>query len=317
MNKAELQEKLQHFKEDGETLGVELYLLYEDEQRNITAYLPAAEEHKLSSALSKIVKSTIKGKFFVESADYQYEVVSANTPEANNIRQVFHIEEKDIPRAATIFDSVVNNTASDFPRDLELDHIWAYIFKVDSTSNGTIYLYKKNYPINVLKKDNTYGLIFSNNMLKLFDKDLLRLSKHFDVMLIDKELIILNRSEFEKAFDYVGAMQTSAAIKIGVIQSTKLIEDLEKIKGLSQNKTTLRKLLNINPKSKILSRTPSQIIKLAKKYKIEFQMTDDGSQLSITTKKAAIAFIDLLNDDFLKSEFSSNLYKIKGKSPIG
>jgi hypothetical protein len=167
-----------------------------------------------------------------------------------------------------------------------------------------------------LKKDVTYGLIFSNNMLKLFDKDLLRLSKRFDVMLIENDLIILNRSEFEKSFDYVGAMQSTASTKITAIQNSKLIADIEKIRELSSNKRTLKKLLNINPDSKILQKQPSQIIRLAKKYKVVFEMTDDGTQLDIKTKKAAIAFVDMLNDDFLKSEFSDGLYKIRGKSPI-
>jgi len=66
----------------------------------------------------------------------------------------------------------------------------------------------------------------------------------------------------------------------------------------------------------VLSKTPAQIIRLAKKYKVEFTTTEDGSQLAINTKRAAIAFVDMLNDDFLKSEFSGGLYKINGKSSI-
>lgn len=316
MNKSELQEKLQFFKNEDETLGVELYLQYQDELGNIKTYLPAAEERVLSVALSSLVKATIKSKFFIESDDYQYEVVSANTAEANSIRQIFHISKNEIPRADIIFNDVVNNSALDFLNNLELEHVWSYIFKVSSLDGGTIYLFKKNYPINVLKKDKTYGLVFLNNMIKLFDKDLLRLSKHFDVMLIGNELIILNRSEFEKAFDYVGAMQKSALSRVSIIENTHLVENIEKIRDLLQNKSTLRKLLNINPNSKVLTKTPIQINRLAKKYKIEFQVTEAGDQLSINTKKSAISFVGLLNDDFLKSEFSDGLYKIQGKSPI-
>lgn len=315
MNKTNLQEKLQYFKDSDETINVELYFLYQ-EQGHITVYLPAAEENKLSVSLGTLVKSMIRNKFFNDNEDYQYEIVSANTAEANNIKQVFHISKNDIPKATTIFESVLNNAALDFPKNKELENVWAYIFKVDSFSGGTIYLFKKNYPVNVLRKEKSYGVIFTNNKLSLFDKDLLRLSKHFDVMLIESELIILNRSEFEKAFDYVGAMQASASIKVDAIKKTGLIEDLEKIKSLSSNKRTLRKLLNINSNSKVLLKTPTQIIRLAKKYKVEFTATEDGSQLTINTKKAAIAFVDMLNDDFLKSEFSGGLYKINGKSSI-
>lgn len=315
MNKAQLQEKLQHFKDDSEELNVEFYLQFEEEQY-LKTYLPAAEETRLGTALSGIVKNTIKNKFFVETEDYQYEVVSANTAEASHTRQIFHIEKDEIPKASLIFDDILQDNAEDFPRNLELEHVWSYIFKVDSASNGTIYLFKRNYPINVLKKDVTYGLIFSNNMLKLFDKDLLRLSKSFDVMLIGNDLIILNRNEFEKSFDYVGAMQSTATNKITAILNSNLVADIEKIKELSSNKRTLKKLLNINPNSKILQKQPSQIIRLAKKYKVVFEKTEDGTQLDIKTKKAAIAFVDMLNDDFLKSEFSDGLYKISGKSPI-
>lgn len=315
MTKAKLQEILQHFVVEDEPISVEMYLLFEDVDKSIKTYLPATEENKLSDVLGTIVRYQINNKFFNDNEDYEYEVVSANTAEANTIRQVFHISQKDIPKASLIFDAVVKNTAEDFPNNKELENVWAYIFKAEA-GNTTLYLFKRNYPINVLKKEKSYALFFSNNKLSLLDKDLLRLSKHFDVMLVNKELIILNRSEFEKAFDYVGAMQATATANIAIIKKSKLIENLDAISNLSQSKSTLRKLLNINPGSKVLSKTPKQIVSLAKKYKVEFTLTEDESKLSITTKKDATAFVLLLNDDYLKSEFSGSLYKIKGKSPI-
>lgn len=315
MTKAKLQEVLQSFRLDEETLSVEMYLLVETNEGDIKTYFPAAEEDKLSDTLSKIVRAQIKNKFFTESDDYEYEVVSANSAESNNIRQVFHIAKSKIPKASLVFDNVVNNQAEDFSKELKLENVWAYIFKAE-TNSQTIYLFKKNYAVNILKKENSYALFFTNNKLSLLDKDLLRLSKHFDVMLVDKELIILSRSEFEKAFDYVDAMQSTASNNVDVIANSDLIEDIGAISSLSLKKNTLRKLLNINPNSKVLTKTPKQIINLAKKYKVEFKLSDDGSRLSITTKRAATAFVEMLNDDYLKSEFSGSLYKTNGKSAI-
>ncbi len=315
MTKAKLQELLQYFISEEQLINVEMYLLYEDENKKIKTYLPAAEEDKLSTAFSSIVRQQLKNKFFNETEDYQYEIVSVNTAEADTVKQVFHINGDKIPRATEIFDSVVKNIAEDFPKKLELEKVWAYIFKAEIEA-VTIYLFKKNYPVNVLKKENSYALFFTNNKLSLLDKDLLRLSKHFDVMLLQKELIILNRKEFEKAFDYVEAMQNNATTNVEVIKKSNLIEGIDIISQLSSRKNTLRKLLNINPQSKVLKKTPKQIISLAKKYKIQFKMTEDETRLFITTKKDATAFVELLNDDFLKSEFSGDLYKSKGKSPI-
>jgi hypothetical protein len=317
MNKRELQEKLQYFIQDDSPVHVEMYLQYEEEDGSIKTYLPAVEENKLSSALSKMVSNQIKNKFFIENDVYDYEVVNASTAEASNNRQVFHVNHSEIPKASIIFNEVVKDEAEEFQRNLVLDDVWAYIFKV-STIKETIYIFKKNYPINLLKKENTYGIIFTNNKLSLFDKDLLRLSKNFDVILIESELIILNRSEFERAFDYVGAMQTKATANVDVIKRTKLIEveGLNKIAELSRNKRTLRKLLNINPKSKFLNKTPKEIARIAKKYKVKFNISEDETKLSITTKKSALEFVELLNDDYLKSEFSGSLYKIKGKAQI-
>jgi hypothetical protein len=316
MNKTQLQEKLQYFVAEGTVLNVELYLQYEVDQQT-KSYLPAAEENKLSPALGKMVSIQIKSKFFVENDNYQYEVVSAHSAEANDIRQIFHISQSKIPKASTIFGAVVKNEAEEFPTTLELKDAWGYIFKVECLE-GTIYLWKRNYPVAVINKDRNYSIFFSNRKLNLFDKDLLRLSNHFDVMLVEKELIIINRTEFEKAFDYVEAMQTTASENVKIITMTNLIDTngLAKIADLSKSKKTLRKLLNINPKSKVLSKEPTQIAKLAKKYRVEFILSEDKKQLMITTKKAAIAFVEMLNDDYLKSEFSGSLYKIKGKSII-
>ena len=190
MNKVQLQEKLQPFIQENESFGVELYLQYEDELGNINTYLPAAEENKLSSALEKMVRNQIKGLFFIENENFQYEVVSAHTAEANNIRQIFHVNAKKIPKAELIFDEVVKDTALDYPTNLELKDAWSYIYKVQCME-GTLFLWKRNYSLSTLRKENNYSIFFSNRKLSLFDKDLLRLSNHFDVMLIEKELIII------------------------------------------------------------------------------------------------------------------------------
>lgn len=317
MNKPQLQEKLQHFISDDETIHVEMYLQYEGENGSIDTYLPALEEDTLSPALGKLVTKQIKNKFFNKNEDYEYEVVSAHTAEANNRRQVFHESAAKIPKAAVIFDAVEKNTAQEFPKTEELGDAWAYIFKV-TCSSGTIYLWKRNYSFTTLRKEVSYSLFFKNSKLSLFDKDLFRLSNHFDVMYIATDLIIVNRSEFEKAFDYVEAMQTSANVNVNAIKKTKLVDaaGMLKIAELAKNKTTLRKLLNINPDSKILLKEPKQIARLAKRYKVKFEITEDETQLSINTKKAAVAFVEMLNDDFLLSEFSGSKYKIKGKSQI-
>lgn len=316
MTKARLQEKLQSFSIENGPLSVEMYLLVRVEDDVIKAYLPAAEENKLSDMLSNIVSAHIKNKFFVDNQEYDYEVVSANSAESNDIRQVFHIAKSKIPKAALIFDAIIKDEAEPFSNTLKLEDVWAYVFKAQ-TDNQAIYLFKKNYPVNVLKKENSYALFFSNNKLSLIDKDLLRLSKHFDVILVETELIVLNRTEFEKAFDYVDAMQSTAIKNIDIIEKSDLIEDIKAISELSSTKKTLRKLLNINPKSNILTKSPKQIINLAKKYKVDFKLSEDGSRLSITTKKDATSFVEMLNDDYLKSEFSGSLYKTNGKSQIG
>jgi hypothetical protein len=258
---------------------------------------------------------SIENNFFTESDEYQYELVSASTSEANTNRQFFNIKKSEIPKADEIFDNVINDNLPALPHGVELENIWAYIYKVQC-HNTTIYLFRKNNSLLLMRKDRSYPLFFSNNKLNLFDKDILRLSSKIDVILIGDELIILDRSEFERTFDYVEAMQTSAKENVDFINRANLIEGIDKIDNLKKNKATLKKLLNIKRDSPVLLRTPSQIVTLAKKYKLKLEMNDDNSRLLITSKKSAIAFVEMLNDDYLKSEFSGSKYKTKGKAQI-
>src|SRR5688572_3365938 len=203
MTKEELSQELEYFFQNEQNIGADLYLLYY-EGGTLTTYAPALDETTLRPRLLKDFLGEMKFRLVEnESTDYSYDLEHINTPGAHEGSVIYYVPYSSIPKANLIYSTVVNGGAADFTgNNLELINIWGFVIKIGNSTKST-YLFKKNYPVNVVKKTGLYQLFFKNNKFKLLDQDLIKLSKKFDVMLLKDELIILNKKEFEQSFDYI------------------------------------------------------------------------------------------------------------------
>jgi hypothetical protein len=312
MTKETLLEHLRYFFENCPAIDLELYVLYHREGA-LSTYRPALEERQLRPRLLNDFLAEVRVQFYAPATPY--ELVSVHTPEASDAEQVFYADYLEIPRAAAVFGPATKGHALSYDgEEATLSGIWGFVVRIGN-SQRSLYLFKKNQAFNVIGRDKYYHLFFSNQALTLLNRDTIRLNHTFDVMLLEDHLLILNRKEFERSFDYVKAMQQRALDKIGAIEKLGIVENVGKLAELVENMRTLRKLLAIDLGNVVLHTPPEKIAAFCRDYNIDLKFTTEN-KIALNTKRSAEQFVKLLNDDYLRSELTQLLYDSKGKKRI-
>jgi hypothetical protein len=228
---------------------------------------------------------------------------------------VYYAAFDEIPRAGEVFGEAIAGKAAPYDdTSLKMSGIWAFVVRIGN-SEKSLYLFKKNQAFNVIGQGRYYHLFFDNRELTLLGRDTIRLNHTFDVMLLEGQLLILNKKEFERSFDYVKAMQQKALDKIAGIEKLGIVENVGRLTDMVGNMRTLRKLLAIDPNNVVLHTPPEKIADFCRDYGIELKFTPEN-KISLSTKKSAEQFVKLLNDDYLRSELTQLLYDSKGKKRI-
>ncbi len=312
MTRETLLEHLRYFFENRPAIDLELYVLYHRDG-TLSTYQPALEERQLRPRLLHDFLAEVRAQFYAPAAPY--ELVSVHTPETSDVEQVFYADYPEIPRAAAIFGPATKGQALPYDDDsATLSGIWGFVVRIGN-SERSLYLFKKNQAFNVIGQGKYYHLFFSNRALTLLNRDTIRLGHTFDVMLLENHLLIINRKEFERSFDYVKAMQGRALDKIGAIEKLGIVENVGKLADMVENMRTLRKLLAIDLGNVVLHTPPEKIADFCRAYNIDLKFTPEN-RIALNTKKSAEQFVKLLNDDYLRSELTQLLYDSKGKKRI-
>jgi hypothetical protein len=312
MTKPTLLEHLRYFFENRPAINLELYVLYLRDGA-LRTYRPALEERQLRPRLLDDFLAEVRAQLYDPAAPY--ELVSVHTPEAGDAEQVFYAGYLEIPRAAAVFGPATKGHALPYEgEEATLSGIWGFVVRIGN-SGRSLYLFKKNQAFNVIGRDKYYQLFFSNKALTLLNRDTIRLNHTFDVMLLEDQLLVLNRKEFERSFDYVKAMQGRALEKIGAIEKLGIVENVGKLADMVENMRTLRKLLAIDMGNVVLHTPPEKIADFCRAYNIDLRFTPEN-KIALNTKKSAEQFVKLLNDDYLRSELTQLLYDSQGKKRI-
>ena len=297
-------------------LGLQLYFVFKTSDK-FEVYEPALDNEELEPALKKDFLSEIRMQFMVPKEEENLELISLNTAEATDRKTIYHIKSSEIPQAKKLF-SVVK-LESDIPKynpsEHELTQVWGLVIKI-AESSQTIYLFKRNYSVNVIKSGKTYPLFFNQGALQLEKKELLKVSAKFEFMYLKDSLLILNKDEFETSFDYIYAVEEKANSAIDVILASKIIADGSRLYNLSKQRNHVKKIISIKADNPVFKKTAKQIASFAKKYGYIISLSDDKTRLELKNQKEAKSLLKLFNDDLLLSELSNTKYDSRGKHKI-
>lgn len=183
-------------------------------------------------------------------------------------------------------------------------------------------LYKYQYPVTLLKKDNGFNLMKpkGGNRFKKLDADILKINSKFEFIKIDGKYYILDIKALERFFGFHDAVKNVAEKGVENIKSADLVMDCAVLEARLDDISFARKLVKSARNSPVLGKIPNaQVIGFTKNHPAlrgKFKYSNDGNQINLNTKKSQNLFLKLLNDDFLQSELTRLYYDSIAKDSV-
>lgn len=202
-----------------------------------------------------------------------------------------------------------------------LSQLSGYIIYLGSMTNGIV-LYKKHYPISLIKRDSFLLHKKDRRFVKIDGDDILRINGSAQVMKLGNDIFVLEIKNFERVFSFEELIRQRAIETIDVISEKGILEDAQVLKdSVTDNISFARKLSKVKENSPVISLGISNddIIRFTKTnpgLKGKFKYTEGDKSIRLDTKASKFAFIKLLNDDYLWSELTNQNYDSIAKDRI-
>ena len=199
---------------------------------------------------------------------------------------------------------------------LGYDDIWAIWIKFQ-IQNIHFYLLKKITPTKVFTTGGRLGLIFSDEVFKKLESDVLTIDGTFDVLAYGDMLYFENKQHFERALLYQTVKRDVAIATLDEINEIGILENFDVVKDyLKDDQHSINKLNRIKSKPYFRTLTFNHCKQIIDDYGLNLNYDETTGKFNIQNKKEAKLFVKVLNDDFLKSEMTNLKYASNSKEDL-
>ncbi len=233
--------------------------------------------------------------------------------DADERGKCFYQYDLEVPEELKVLERVIgNDNLQNFNfKDNSLSNIKSLIVVLADNKNE-ISLYKKVSTVEVIGRGG-HILKKANQRLERFDDQLLRITSKFQVLRVNREIIIIDLDSIEKIFGFHDVITREATLSLDAITHMGLIENIESLQELVNDVTFARKLTKVAKNSPVIkSNIPNaSIITFSKQHpftKTKMKYSADGSQFKLDTRVSKDLLIKILNDDLLTSELTKLHY---------
>lgn len=216
-------------------------------------------------------------------------------------------------------DTAVNYEKFNFNYD-DVSKIFAFIIYIGNMNSG-ITLFKKHYPVTMIKRGTFLLYKRGERLVKFDDADVFRINGDFNIFKIDNELFIKDLPVLEKNCGFEELIVNRANRMLETISKQGLVDNIDDLKDAVSDISYAKKLSKVYTNSPVMKKNISnrKMIEFCKNnpgLRNAFKYTDDGEKFILDTKIAQKAFIKLLNDDYLISELTNSYYDSIAKDNI-
>lgn len=318
MNKTELVDIIRNFIDCRNEFILEIYFVLKQQDRNVLKRADITSEAQ-TTLKEEFINNLNEGIVLNEELSL---LPISNIDERKNV--LFNYDLEQIPEGLDIIDEL--QLTEDFPlfsfNDDSLDDITGILFLIHHDDN-TLISYKRNFPINLYKRDrNGVPLIKWGNetRFKEMSDDVLRIYPDYDFFKLNEHLFIRNLNILEKFFSFHEVIKSTAKKTLDIIEAANIIEDISSLEEMIEDISFARKLTKIGVHSPVVNQIPANsIINFIDSYPTligKFEFNDDRTRIKLTTKKSKRLFLKLLNDDFLKSQLTELHYDSLAKETV-
>lgn len=213
----------------------------------------------------------------------------------------------------------VNYDNFSFSND-SLRSLVGYIIYIGDMNNGIV-CFKKHYPVFVIKRG-TFLIAKCNERFKKMDTDdIIRLNGDISLFKFENTIYVLDVETIEKHMGFERLIRNRADEALASIEQTRLIDNMASLKEASVDFSFSKKLSKVAEQSLIITkRIPNEkVISFSRNnpgLKNKFKYNYSGDKIILDTKSSRLAFIKLLNDDYLVSELTEQPYDSLAKDKI-
>jgi hypothetical protein len=193
-------------------------------------------------------------------------------------------------------------------KDLKLD---GYIF-ILGNDKVKVSFYKEHYSVDLITRDSYVMFGRSDSRFIPVTDEIFKITNTIDFIQISDELYVLNLKVLESNFKIHDVIKKEAENFILEINKKAFVENPQFITDIiNENPAFARKVLRVNRNSPVLKLPFDDIKKFIAGHphltgKLKFNKK--GNKIELDTKVSANLFVKLMDDDFLKSELTKELY---------
>ncbi len=280
---------------------------------------------KLADIDNERTLSDVKGLFtdylkktIVHNDDLNVCLLSMTEEQQKNM--IFNYDYDSYPGELEFFKNfritVTRNSGDIFNlKEDDLSKLFGYVIYLGSAGDGLV-LFKRHFPIFLIKRDAfLLGILKSSERFSRIEADdILRMDGKVQLLKVQNDIFVLDLKQLERSLGFKEIVRKNAHESIKAIDGLKIIEDIQVLRDVVEESSFARKLAVLKNTSPVLKGhvTRQQIIDFIQRkpnLKSIFKFTSDGKGLRLDTKKSKLAFLSLLNDNYLRSDLTDNDYE--------
>ena len=315
MTKDKIYKKLQFLYEKDSHKEMQMFGFKKNDPQPYEINIDNCLEQEIIAVMSDGLKESL--------IDKDYQIVDYSLADERKGRY-YRYDVPEIPDAFKAMSDVIGK--SDAPKyDFSNDGVGAidHFIMVFSDSIHPFSIYKSVSNVEkVMKSKKSLLAIMGKDILKSYDKPLLRIGSGFQVIFFPTdEYIILDEKFAENSFGLHQILKNQATKLIKTLDDKKLLPDVKKIEKYNENVAFSRKLVKVLSTSKVLQDVEKDkimdFVKDDPKLKSVLRIVNHkGSKyFEMNNKRSAMVFLDLLNDEFVYSELTGQKYQAPAKDP--
>jgi len=316
VNKCDLKNKLSNILNSTKSISLFLVLHTND---GISIKKADIENGETTSEINELFRNRIReitsneeiGVINLSSADERINTIYEYDYDEYPDEMLF-IKNFDIKQA-------VNYELFSFAND-SLQSLLGYLIYIGDMNRGIV-CFKKHYAVTMIKRGSFLICKCNERFKKLDADDIIRLNSDIGLFKLEDKIFVLDINILEKYFGFEELIRKRASTTIDSIESKGIIENVNALKNAATDFSFSKKLSKIAEQSLIITQSipNDKIIKFSKTHpglKGKFSYSDTGKQIVLKSKSSQIAFLKLLNDDFLISELTNQPYDSLAKDRI-
>lgn len=270
------------------------------------------------SSIIEVVAEGIKSII----VDRDYEIVDYSTADERK-KRYYRYDINDIPDSMKVLSMVIGNAdIEDYNmKDDKIEGLDNLIIVISNGTDKCFSIFKHLSTIEKIATSSKAVLgFFGDRVLKSVSETFLRISPSFQVIYTSNNYILTNESFAESSFKLHDVLKREADKLTKRLEHKKIVYDLKKIKQYNDTPSFCRKLVKVLKDSKVLEDDfdKSNIFTFLDRddtvrEQVLIKDIDGEKFIEVNNKTAANVLLEILNDEFVKSEITGTQYKAPDK----